>query len=152
METINLTSIKKEFTVAATQETAFKIFTEKMSLWWPRTHHIGDVEMTEIVVEPRVNCRWYSKHVDGSEADNGYVITYQPYNLLVLAWQINADFKCDPTLVTEVVTEFIAEGPEVTRIKFEHKNLDKLGNSKAVESMNEGWSMILDLYKKQLEQ
>jgi len=152
MQTINFTSIKKEFTVAATQETAFKVFTKKMNLWWPSTHHIGSTEMTAIVVEPFENGRWYSRHADGSETDNGYVITYQPFDLLVLAWQINADFKCDPKLVTEVVTEFIAEGPEVTRIKFEHKNLDKLGNSKAVESMNEGWSMILDLYKKQLEQ
>ena len=85
METINLTSIKKEFTVAAGQETAFKVFTEKMDLWWPRTHHIGSAEMTEMVLEPRANGRWYSKHTDGSEADNGYVITYQPYDLLVLS-------------------------------------------------------------------
>jgi len=152
MQTINLTSIKKEFTVAAKQETAFKVFTEKMDLWWPRTHHIGNAEMTGLVVEPHKNGRWYSKHADGSEADNGYVITYQPYDLLVLAWQINADFKCDPTLVTEVVTEFIAEGPNITRIKLEHKDLQKLGNNKAVESMNQGWGMIMNLYKKYIEQ
>ena len=152
METINLTSIKKEFTVAATQETAFKIFTEKMDLWWPRTHHIGSSEMTEMVLEPRVNGRWYSKHTDGSEADAGYVQTYQPYNLLVLIWQINGDFKCDPTLVTEAITEFIPEGPKLTRVKFEHKNLHKLGSGKVLQSMNEGWGMIMNLYKKQAEQ
>ena len=32
MQIINLTSIKKEFTVEAAQETAFKVFTEKMDL------------------------------------------------------------------------------------------------------------------------
>ena len=153
METINLTSIKKEFTVAAAQETAFKVFTEKMDLWWPRTHHIGSTDMTEMVLEPHVNGRWYSKHTDGSEADAGYVQTYQPYDLLVLIWQINADFKCDPNLVTEVVTEFIPEGPNLTRVKFEHKDLHKLGSGrKVVASMDEGWGMIMELYKKAAEQ
>lgn len=152
METISLTSIKKEFTVAATQETAFKVFTEQMDMWWPRTHHIGSADMTEIVVEPYVNGRWYSKHADGSEANIGYVSTYRPYDLFVLIWQINGDFKCDPSLVTEVVTQFIPEGPKATRVRFEHKDLHKLGNGKSVESMNQGWGMIMELYKKHAEQ
>jgi uncharacterized protein YndB with AHSA1/START domain len=152
MEAINLTSIKKEVTVAASQRTAFDVFTKKMDLWWPRTHHIGSSDMTEVVVEPQVNGRWYTRHADGSEANVGYVLTYQPYDLLVLAWQINGDFKCDPDLITEVVVEFIAEGPKTTRVKFEHRDLQKLGNGKAVESMDGGWGMILELYKKQVEQ
>jgi uncharacterized protein YndB with AHSA1/START domain len=152
METINLTSIKKELMVQASQETAFEVFTKKMDLWWPRTHHIGSAEMTEMVVEPYVNGRWYTKHTDGTEANIGYVLTYQPYDLFVLAWQINGDFKCDPDLITEVVAEFIPEGPKTTRVKFEHKDLYKLGNGQAVESMNEGWGTIMELYKKQVEQ
>lgn len=152
MQVINLTSIKKEFTVEAAQETAFKVFTEKMDSWWPRTHHIGSAEMTEMVVEPGINGRWYSKHVDGQEADIGYVLKYEPFDLFVLAWQINGDFKCDPNLVTEVVAEFISEGPKTTRVKFEHKDLHKLGNGKSVESMNEGWGTIMGLYKKEVEQ
>jgi uncharacterized protein YndB with AHSA1/START domain len=152
METISLTSIKKELMVQASQETAFEVFTKKMDLWWPRTHHIGSAEMTEMVVEPYVNGRWYTKHTDGTEANIGYVLTYQTYDLFVLAWQINGDFKCDPDLITEVVAEFIPEGPKTTRVKFEHKDLHKLGNGKAVESMNEGWGTILELYRKQVEQ
>lgn len=151
METINLTSIKKEFTVKAARQTAFEVFTKKMDLWWPRTHHIGSAEMTQMVVEPCVNGRWYTKHADGTEANIGHVLTYQPYDLFVLAWQINGDFKCDPKLITEVVAEFIAEGPETTRVKFEHRDLHKLGGGKAVESMDEGWGMILELYRKQAE-
>ena len=152
MQTINLTSIKKELTVEASQQTAFEVFTKKMDLWWPRTHHIGSSDMTEMVVEPHVNGRWYTKHTDGQEANIGYVLTYQPFDLFVLAWQINGDFKCDPNLVTEVVAEFIPEGPGITRVKFEHKDVHKLGNGKSVESMNEGWGMIMELYKKVAEQ
>jgi hypothetical protein len=152
METINLTSIKKDFVVEASQQTAFEVFTRKMDLWWPRTHHVGSAEMTEMVVEPYVNGRWYSKHADGSEANVGHVLTYQPYNLFVLAWQLNGDFKCDPNLITEVVAEFIPESANTTRVKFEHKDLHKLGSGKSVESMNEGWGTIMNLYKQVVEQ
>jgi uncharacterized protein YndB with AHSA1/START domain len=152
MDTLNLTSIKKELIVEASQHTAFEVFTQKIDLWWPRTHHIGSSDMTGMVIEPRAGGRWYSRHSDGSEADTGYVLTYQPYDLLVLAWQIDGDFKCNPELVTEVVTEFIEEGPTSTRVRFEHKDLHKLGKGKAVESMDQGWGMILNLYKQFAEQ
>ena len=152
MQTINLTSIKKEFVVEASQQIAFEVFTKKMDLWWPRTQHIGSADMTEMVVEPQVGGRWYSKHADGSEANVGHVLTYQPYDLFVLAWQINGTFKCDPNLITEVVTEFVPEGPNTTRVRFEHKDLEKLGSGKSVESMNEGWGTIMNLYKQAAEQ
>lgn len=152
METINLTSIKKEFVVEASQQTAFEVFTQKIDLWWPRSHHIGSSDMTEMVVEPRVGGRWYSKHTDGSEANTGYVLTYQPYDLLVLAWQIDGDFKCNPNLITEVVVAFIPESSKTTRVKFEHKDLHKLGNGKVVESMDQGWGEIMNLYKQFADQ
>ncbi len=150
MQTINLISIKKEFTVAASQQTAFEVFTDKIGLWWPKTHHIGTTDMVDSIIEPFVNGRWYSKHVDGSEALVGRVLTYQPYHLLVLGWQVNSDFKCDPDLTTDVVVEFIAEGPTTTRVKFEHKDIDKL--NKVAESMGQGWGKILQLYKNVAEQ
>ncbi len=152
MQTIPLASIKKELVIGASQQTAFEVFTEQMDLWWPRTHHVGSSDMTEIVVEPFANGRWYTKHVDGREADIGYVHTYQPYDLFVLIWLINGDFKLDRHLKTEVVTQFIAEGPKSTRVKFEHRGLDKLGNGKAVESMDQGWGTIMGLYKNNAEQ
>lgn len=147
MNQATMTTIKKELLVQASQETAFKVFTEKMDSWWPRTHHIGSTPMTEMVVEPGLNGRWYSKHEDGSEANIGKVLTWDPYLLFVLDWQINGDFKFDPHLSTEVEVQFISETPNLTRVKFEHKNLERLGGGKAIESMDEGWGMILDLYK-----
>jgi hypothetical protein len=146
--TMNIESIKKELLVEASQATAFKVFTEKMDLWWPRTHHIGKSPMTEMALEPMLNGRWYSKHEDGSEADAGYVMKWQPHDLLILVWQINGDFQYDPDLITEVEVHFIAEGPKTTKVKFEHKNLNRLGGGKAIESMDKGWGDILELYRK----
>jgi hypothetical protein len=144
---IKIKSIKKELIVEASQATAFKVFTEKMDLWWPRTHHIGKTPMVELVLEPGLNGRWYSRHEDGSEANCGYILQWDPHGLVVLAWQINGDFQFDPELITEVEVHFIPEGPQRTKVKLEHKDLDRLGGGKAIESMDRGWGMILELYK-----
>lgn len=151
MNILNLNSIDKELTVEASQETAFKVFTEKMDCWWPRTHHTGKTPMTELVLEPGVNGRWYSRHEDGSEADVGHVLTWNPYELLVLNWQLGGNFLHNPDLVTEVEVQFIPAGPSTTKIKFTHKNLDRLGDGKTVESMDRGWGYIMQLYKNSAE-
>jgi hypothetical protein len=148
---MTIQSIKKELLVEASQETCFKVFTGKMDLWWPRTHHVGACPMVESVLEPGVNGRWYSRHEDGSEVNVGYVLEWDPYAQVVLAWQIDGNFKCDPTLLTEVEVKFIPEGAKQTRIKFEHKNIERLGSGKHVDSMNEGWGYILNLYKQVTE-
>lgn len=144
----NIEPIRKEIMVEASQEVAFKVFTEKMDTWWPRTHHIGKAPMTEQILEAKPNGRWYATHEDGSESTVGHVITWDPVSRVVLNWKINGNFKYDPNLTTEVDVQFIPEGPKRTRVKFEHRNLDRLGDGKVVESMNEGWGMILDLYRR----
>ncbi|MFC0518047.1 SRPBCC family protein [Mucilaginibacter angelicae] len=140
--------IRKELLVEAAQETAFNVFTQQMDLWWPKTHHIGSCAMTAAVLEPKPDGRWYTVHEDGSEANVGKVLTWDPYGRLVLAWQINGNFKYDPELVTEVEVNFITEGPKTTRVKFEHRNLDKLlGGEKVIADMDQGWGHIMNLYK-----
>ena len=62
--------------------------------------------------------------------------------------QINGDFLFDPELITEVEVHFIPEEPKRTKVKLEHKDLDRLGGGKAIESMDRGWGMILELYTK----
>jgi hypothetical protein len=144
-------SIKKEVVVEASQMTAFKVFTEQMDLWWPSSHHIGKSPLIRTVLEPCIKGRWFTQHEDGSENDVGHVLKWDPYELLILIWQINGDYQYDPGLFTEVEVHFIPENPKTTRIKFEHRNLDRLGGSKVVESMDEGWGWILDLYKTHIE-
>ncbi|MCO5948350.1 SRPBCC family protein [Mucilaginibacter flavidus] len=153
MNNVEIATIKKEVIVEASQATAFKVFSEKMDLWWPRTHHIGKAPMIEMVVESGLNGRWYTGHEDGSEANIGYVLSWDPNSFLGLAWQINSEFQFDPELMTEVEVNFIADGPKKTTVKFEHRNLDRLGSGgKTFESMDEGWGLIINLYKNVTEQ
>ena len=151
MNSLIITPIKKEVLVAASQDTAFKVFTSKMDAWWPRTHHIGKTPLVSSVLEPRVNGRWYSRHEDGSEVNIGYVLSWDPYGRVVLIWQVNSDFQCDPDLKTEIEVLFIPEGAAKTLVKLEHRNLERLGGGeKTVEAMDRGWALILGLYMEEV--
>jgi uncharacterized protein YndB with AHSA1/START domain len=156
VENEELNSIKKTITVAAPQKTAFAVFTEKMTAWWPlSTHHIAKVEATEAVLEPKVGGRWYERGTDGSECEWGHVIAWDPPGRLILAWQISGDWQFDPKLITEVEVRFIAEGANRTRVELEHRNLDRFGalrdQVRASISSEGGWSGILALFAKAVQ-
>lgn len=141
-------SIKKELVVEASQQTAFDVFTKNIDQWWPKTHHIGSTPLKESVLETKPGGRWYSIHEDGSEVNVGKILTWDPYGRLVLAWQVTGDFKYDPELICEVEVNFIAEGPKTTRVKLEHRDLEKLiGGAKVIADMDNGWGYIMNLYK-----
>jgi len=68
----------------------------------------------------------------------------------VLAWQLNAEFKYDPALVTEVEVRFLAQSEQATRVELEHRHLERLGASaqilhRAIDAPN-GWSALLERF------
>jgi uncharacterized protein YndB with AHSA1/START domain len=85
-----------------------------MDAWWPRTNHIGKVEMKRAVLEPKKGGRWYEIGVDDSECNWGKVLSWDPPRRLLLAWQITADWQYEPNLITEVEVTF-KEGSNLTR-------------------------------------
>ena len=106
--------------------------------------------MKDAVIEPRVGGRWYERGEDGSECEWGKVLAWEPPTRVVLAWQVTAQFKYDPSVVSEVEVRFIAESASVTVVELEHRNIDRLGENAAdlrskVDSPN-GWGGILDLF------
>ena len=146
---MNLTRISKEVLVEASQETAFRVFTQQMDSWWPKTHHIGSSPLLESVLEGHQNGRWFGRHADGSESNVGHVLVWDPFTRVVLAWQVDGNFKYDPELITEVEVRFIPETATRTRVEMQHRDLQKLaGGSKIIEDMDGGWGMIMNLYKK----
>jgi uncharacterized protein YndB with AHSA1/START domain len=120
-------SIRRQIVVPASRERAFEVFTSRMTTWWPSHHHIGSAPIQEIVVEPREGGSWYTRHEDGTETSTGYVAGWDPPERLVLAWQITADWRYDPSLVTTVEVRFVEESPGRTRVELEHRDLDRYG-------------------------
>lgn len=140
--------IRKQITVDAPQERAFRVFTANMSAWWPRAHHIGKAPMVRVGLEERVGGRWYEIGEDGSECDWGKVLAWEPPRKLVLAWQISAQWQFDPELITEVSVTFTVEGPKRTRVELEHRGLERYGAAAAAlrEQLAPGWEATLPLY------
>jgi uncharacterized protein YndB with AHSA1/START domain len=145
---IPIAPVRKQLMVKASQARAFEVFTAEISRWWPATHSILKSPLKECIIEPRAGGRWYTVGEDGSSCQTGYVISWQPPQALVLAWQINADWQYDPGLVTEVEVRFIAESAGTTRIELEHRYLERMGAKagaarNAVDSPG-GWGAILE--------
>lgn len=145
--------IRKTLEVRASLEKAFAVFTDGFDRWWPRSHSIGASPLKRAVLEPGVGGRWYGLGEDGSEADWGEVLAWEPPERLLLAWRINGRWTYDPAVATEVEVRFTDLGGGMTRVDFEHRHLERLGEGadQTSESMRGGWDGILDGFKTVVE-
>jgi uncharacterized protein YndB with AHSA1/START domain len=140
--------VRKSVVVRAPVERAFDVFTAGISRWWFKTHKIGPAPLKEVVMEGRAGGRWYERDEDGSECDWGRVLVWEPPKRLVLAWQIDADFKYDPGLVTEVEVTFAAVGANETRVALEHRHLERVGERAEWlrTQLDGGWTPLLESF------
>ncbi|MDT0469824.1 SRPBCC family protein [Streptomyces gibsoniae] len=143
-------SVRRSVTVQAPIEKAFAVFTQGFDGWWPRNHKIGESDLKQAVLEGKEGGRWYEIDTDGSECDWGRVLAWEPPTRLVLAWQIDATWKFDPELVTEVEIRFVSEGPGRTRVELEHRDLDRFGEAqeqaRAAFDSPGGWAGLLEAF------
>jgi hypothetical protein len=138
--------IREKIRVEATPEKAFEAFTGKMGRWWNRAYTINASPLKDVKVEGRRGGRWFEVGDDGSQCDWGRVLVWQKPGRIVLAWQVNADWKFDPDLVTELEVQFGPDGAG-TRVELEHRNLDRYGGrAEAMRGMlasPDGWLGLL---------
>ena len=154
-ETIVAAPVRRSVTVKVDPARAFHAFVANIGRWWPKSHAIGGKPLAEVVLEPRAGGRWYEVSEDGSTCEWGRVLAYEPPGRLLLAWQIDANWKFDPDLITEVEVRFIPDGAG-TRVELEHRNLERFGADAAavagmIGSDAGGWLMILGLYARNAE-
>jgi uncharacterized protein YndB with AHSA1/START domain len=143
-------SVRKAVDVAAPPGVAWRVFTAKMGSWWPlASYKLGKAKAVDAVIEPRVGGRWYELCEDGSTCDWGRVLAWEPPSRLVLTWEIDADFRHDPDLMTEVEVRFIAAG-RGTRVELEHRGLEALGvRSDEIRGLYDsemGWTQLLNAF------
>ncbi|MGA7924465.1 MAG: SRPBCC family protein [Candidatus Sulfotelmatobacter sp.] len=141
-------TIRKQLMVEAPLDRAFRVFTANMGAWWPKEHHIGKATLKDCVIEPKVNGRWYELGEDGTACEWGKVLAWDPPRRVVLAWQLNAEFRYDPNFSTEVEVSFTTLGSQRTRVDFEHRNLERFGAAaeRLGKEMGEGWGKILQSF------
>ena len=139
--------VKRSVVVKAGLERSFAAFTGNIGRWWPRSHHIGAGPMGNVVLEGRVGGRWYEVGTDGVECEWGKVLGWEPPTRLILGWQLNANWKYDPTFVTEVEVVFTALEGGGTRVDLEHRDLERFGDQggrlREMIGSDNGWLGIL---------
>jgi uncharacterized protein YndB with AHSA1/START domain len=149
-ETRVMEPVRLGITVNASPETAFRVFTEGMGDWWPLDVHSIGVEEDgsgapeTVIVEGLEGGRVYERMSDGSEADWGRVLAWEPPRRLVLEWKPNR--SASPPTELEVTFEPTGSGTEVT---LEHRGWERLGAraEEARAGYTRGWPSVLDLFK-----
>ena len=151
-ETAPESAYKRTMHVDVPIERAFKVFTEKMGAWWPQSHHVGGTPFKDILIDPRAGGRWYEINAKGEECVWGSVLAWEPPKKVVLSWHLQPDWSFSPDMAkaSEVALEFVAEGPEKTRLEFEHRHLERHGagweKMRQQVSADGGWPVILNLF------
>ena len=144
-------TVRKTVTVQAPLAVAFEVFTSRMARWWPMaSHHIGQSDCADVVVEPRAGGRWFERGVDGVECPWGEVLAWQPLERVLLAWRLNAQWQFDPAFLNEIEVRFVAVDAKTTRVELEHRGLEAFGEQAAqmrdVLGSANGWGGMLDHY------
>jgi len=144
---MTIAPVIKTIEVKCAPERAFELFCARMGAWWPKDHHTGASPFADVIVEPRVGGRWFERGEDGVESSWGRVLDWAPPRRLLLAWQLDADFKFDPKFETELEISFEDLSPG-TRVRLEHRDLERYGESagKIVELLRGGWPTIIDRF------
>jgi uncharacterized protein YndB with AHSA1/START domain len=140
--------VHKTLVVNVGPERAFEVFTREIGTWWPLDKHsIGATEIVEVVFEEHLGGRVFERHGDGSEADWGKVLSWDPPASFSMSWSPGSD----PTKATELSVWFTAEG-ERTRVDLDHIGWEILADRahEARNSYDGGWESVLGHYTRTL--
>jgi uncharacterized protein YndB with AHSA1/START domain len=152
--TITIAPVRKSVRVHASQARAFEVFTSGLGRWWPTKAGIGKAPMKAMVLEPNLGGRWYELAEDGSQADVGKILLWDPPHRFVVSWDINAEWKPDLTIGSEVEVRFVADGPDATLVELEHRKFEQMGADAGAsmrKDVDGGWPGLLELFRKEAE-
>jgi len=150
--------VVKSIRVRANAARAFRVFTEGLDTWWPRSHHIGSSPMTRAVMEGRVGGRCYSEQQDGTECDWGQVTVWEPPARFVMAWQVRPNWHYEPDLskCSEVEVTFTPLPDGSTDVVLEHRNFERhgLGGDSMRGQVDQpgGWGALMTLFAAKAEE
>jgi uncharacterized protein YndB with AHSA1/START domain len=127
--------------VKAPPARAFDLFVTRMSDWWPKGRTLGKNPHVAIVIEPRDGGAWFERDAEGAEMQWGRVLAWEPPSRLLLAWQLDSQFRFSPDFMTEVELTFAPAEAGGTLVRLEHRNLERYGADAALvaSKVGPGW-------------
>ncbi|HEY4381012.1 MAG TPA: SRPBCC family protein [Acidobacteriaceae bacterium] len=150
--------VRKSVRVKAGVARAFRVFTDGMDSWWPRTHHIGSSPMKRVVVEGRVGGSIYTEQEDGTACPWGTVLAWEPPHRFVMAWQVSPEWKYEtnPARCSEVEVRFTPVDDGTTLVELEHRGFERHGGAYTAmrEQVNKegGWGGLLGMFHAKAEE
>jgi uncharacterized protein YndB with AHSA1/START domain len=141
-------SLRLSFQLDCPADHAFRVWTARITQWWPADHTVSGEAGLEIVLEPRVGGRLFERTGDGTEHDWGEVTAWEPPRRLAYRWHLRRD-RAD---ATEVEVTFADTGG-ATRVDIEHRGWERLGakGSDWREANRAGWASLLPHYRNAID-
>ena len=154
-KTIMIAPVRKTIRVKAPLKHAFEVFTSGLTRWWPHDHSVGKQPIAKVLMEPRLGGRWLEISKDGTETPVATITHWEPPHRLVLLWQINAKWKPDVTMKSEVDVRFTADGPNATHVELVHHKFETMGAEAGAslrKDVDGGWPGLIERFAKEAEQ
>src|SRR5262245_17933518 len=139
--------VRKSVTVKAPIAHAFEVFTSGLTRWWPPNHGIGKKLIAKVLLEPRLGGHWLEISEDGTETRVATIIPWDPPHRLIMLWQVNAQWKPDTTMRSEVDVRFTAEGANATRVELVHHKFESMGGDAGLSMRKDvagGWRRLIE--------
>ena len=144
------TSVEFSIDVDVPPERAFRVFTDGIDSWWPRSHHIGQVDMAVAILEPHAGGRWYEVGIDGSTCDWGVVLEWDPPRHIAMSWHLDGEFRYrrEAEAASRVDVWFRPDAVGGTTVTLTHTGLQAHGETwlRLREQIGTGWPTLLRLF------
>ncbi len=153
-KTIVIAPVRKSVRVNTDPDHAFEVFTAGIGRWWPTRMTIGKPPMDKAVMEPGLGGRWYELSQDGSRANVGEVLVWEPPGRLVVGWRLNSQWQPDDGVETLVEVTFKAVEPGVTLVELEHRAFETMGEEAGASvrrDVDGGWPGMLARFAAEAE-
>lgn len=144
--------VRHQVVVPGSPERAFAMFTQRMGAFKPKEHNLMSSPIVSTTFEPHVGGHIVDRAEDGSECRWARVLAYDPPQRIVFSWDIGPTWQLEVDVdnASEVEVLFVPEGEEQTRVKLEHRNLDRHGpgweSVRDGVDADQGWPLYLARY------
>jgi len=143
-QAVKIEPVEKQLKVRLNQEAAFRLFTEGFNKWWPLvTHSVAGEQAETCIFEGHVGGRIYEVMKDGSQAEWGKVLVWEPFGKVVFTWHPNRESNT----AQEVMVKF-SDIPGGAQVVLVHTGWEKLSERAKTsrDGYSFGWEFVLANY------
>jgi len=141
---VRIEPVRKQLKVGLPREQAFELFTAGIARWWPlATHSVGEEHADTCFFEGRVGGRIVEVLKDGSQAEWGRVLVWEPHQRVSFHWYPGRE----PETSQEVTVTF-TEIPRGSLVELIHAGWETLGAEARAkrDEYDTGWDFVLAKY------